>query len=112
MRSSIRRTGRMVDIGGYQLHINCSGKGKPTVILLHGLGDFSFDWALVQPELALTTRVCAYDRAGVAWSEPGPQPRGPLKLAQELHVLLQNSSFHRVLSRTAFNFSDRSRRAT
>ena len=83
--------GRMVDIGGYKLHINCTGKGQPTVVLLHGLGDFSFDWALVQPEVALTTRLCAYDRAGGAWSEPGPTPRGPLKLSQELHALLQRS---------------------
>jgi len=83
--------GRMVDIGGYKLHINCRGKGNPTVILLHGVGDFSFDWALVQPDVARITRVCAYDRAGVAWSDPGPTPRGPLKLAQELHALLQNS---------------------
>ena len=86
--------GRLVDIGGYKLHINCSGKvskRSPTVILLHGLGDFSFDWALVQPKIARYTRVCSYDRAGQAWSDPGPKPRGPLTAANELHVLLMNA---------------------
>ncbi len=86
--------GRLIDIGGYKLHINCSGKASksnPAVILLHGLGDFSFDWALVQPEIARYARVCSYDRAGQAWSDPGPKPRGPLKAANELHVLLMNA---------------------
>ena len=86
--------GRLIDIGGYKLHMNCSGKASkrnPTVILLHGLGDFSFDWALVQPEVARFTAVCSYDRAGQAWSDPGPKPRGPLKTANELHSLLSNA---------------------
>lgn len=86
--------GRLIDVGGYRLHLSCTGarqSGKPTVILLHGLGDFSFDWALVQPEVARFTRVCSYDRAGGAWSDPGPLPRGPLKAAQELHTLLENA---------------------
>jgi pimeloyl-ACP methyl ester carboxylesterase len=87
-------SGRMIDIGGYRLHINCSGgakKGTPTVILLHGLSGYSFDWALVQPEVARFTRVCSYDRAGQAWSDPGPQPRGLKTITTELHTLLQNA---------------------
>jgi pimeloyl-ACP methyl ester carboxylesterase len=87
--------GRLVDVGGYKLHINCSGEAKEggvTVVLLHGLGDFSFDWALVQPEVARFAHVCAYDRAGAqAWSDPGPRPRGPKKVAAELHALLANA---------------------
>lgn len=86
--------GRMVDVGGYQLHINCSGratKATPTVVLLHGLGGFSFDWALVQPKVARFAHICAYDRTGQAWSDPGPKPRGPLKTANELHALLVNA---------------------
>ena len=82
--------GRMVDIGGYKLHLNCTGRGSPTVILEAGNGTMSADWAWVQPEIAKTTRVCAYDRAGVAWSEPSPHPRDALHIAQELHTLLAN----------------------
>src|SRR5262245_24932499 len=70
--------GQMVDVGGYKLHIYCVGQnppGYPTVILEQGLGGTSPAWALVQNDVAKTTRVCAYDRAGMGWSDPGPQPR-------------------------------------
>jgi pimeloyl-ACP methyl ester carboxylesterase len=88
--------GQLVDVGGYRLHLYCTGEssdGRPTVVLETGLGGFatSSDWAFVQPEIAKTTRVCAYDRAGLGWSDPGPQPRDAQHIAAELHTLLQNS---------------------
>jgi pimeloyl-ACP methyl ester carboxylesterase len=55
-----------------------------------GLGGVSRDWLLVQPELATTSRTCVYDRAGMGWSEPGPEPRSPAQIAEELHTLLRN----------------------
>jgi pimeloyl-ACP methyl ester carboxylesterase len=83
--------GRLVDIGGYRLHIDCRGEGSPTVVMDAGLGGSSLDWTLVQPELATTTRVCVYDRAGMGWSEPSPLPRTPGTIADELHLLLENA---------------------
>ena len=83
--------GQRVDVGGYRLHIQCVGEGSPTVLLDAGLGGFSLDWSLVQPELAANNRVCAYDRAGYGWSDPGPQPRTPSHIADELHTLLVNA---------------------
>jgi pimeloyl-ACP methyl ester carboxylesterase len=83
--------GQLVDIGGYRLHIQCVGTGSPTVVLDAGLGGSSLDWNLVQSELGNTTRVCAYDRAGMGWSEAGPQPRSPRQIADELHTLLTNA---------------------
>ncbi len=53
--------GRLIDVGGRKLHLHCSGKGSPTVILMAGGGAFSVDWALVQPRVAENTRVCSYD---------------------------------------------------
>jgi pimeloyl-ACP methyl ester carboxylesterase len=50
-----------------------------------GAGDFSFDWELVQTQVARFTRVCSYDRAGYAWSDPGPTPRTMRQIAFELH---------------------------
>jgi len=47
-------------------------EAPPTVVLSAGAGDFAVDWALVQPEVAKTTRVCSYDRSGEAWSDLGP----------------------------------------
>jgi pimeloyl-ACP methyl ester carboxylesterase len=49
-------------------------------------------WAWVQPEVAKTTRVCAYDRAGRAWSEPSPQPPDLTQPVRDLHTLLQNAN--------------------
>ncbi|HMO59704.1 MAG TPA: alpha/beta hydrolase, partial [Roseiflexaceae bacterium] len=60
--------GRLVDVGGYRLHINCMGTGSPTVIIEAGWGDWSASWnSRVQPEVARTTRVCTYDRAGMGY---------------------------------------------
>jgi pimeloyl-ACP methyl ester carboxylesterase len=82
--------GQLVDVGGYSLHLHCIGQGSPTVVLDAGLGGFSLDWGAVQPQIATSTRVCAYDRAGLGWSEPGPAPRSPQQFASELRALLTN----------------------
>ena len=63
--------GHLVDVGGYRVHVNCTGAGSASVAIL-GAG-FSFDWALVQPEVAKFARVCTYDVSGTAWSDPGPK---------------------------------------
>jgi pimeloyl-ACP methyl ester carboxylesterase len=84
--------GQLVDVGGYRLHINCTGTGSPTVVIEAGLGDWSTSWGFVQSEVAKTTRVCTYDRAGMGWSEAGPLPRDATQFAQELHTLLQNAN--------------------
>ena len=86
--------GQMVDMGGYRLHINCTGKGSPTVVIESGWGDMSATWGWVQPEVAKTTRVCTYDRAGMGWSEASPQPRTAREYAQELHTLLEKANEH------------------
>ncbi len=84
--------GQMVDVGGYRLHITCVGTGSPTVVIDAGLGDWSASWSSwVQPEVAKTTRVCTYDRAGMGWSDDGPLPRTAEHFAKELHTLLQHA---------------------
>jgi pimeloyl-ACP methyl ester carboxylesterase len=82
--------GRLIDIGGRKLHLYCSGKGTPTVVLMAGGGAFSIDWALVQPKVAQDTRVCSYDRAGLAWSDPGPADETVEQTISDLHILLKN----------------------
>jgi pimeloyl-ACP methyl ester carboxylesterase len=83
--------GKLVDAGGHLLHINIIGKGGPAVIMESGSGDFSFIWSLVQPNIAKFTTAVTYDRAGFAWSEPGPNPRTGRQLAYELHTALKNA---------------------
>jgi pimeloyl-ACP methyl ester carboxylesterase len=78
-------------VGGRRLHLYGTGKGSPTVVLEAGAGDFSFDWSYVQPGVAQFTRVCSYDRAGYAWSDPGPRPRTGRQLAVELHTGLRRA---------------------
>lgn len=83
--------GKLVDAGGHRLHLNCTGKSGIPVVIENGTGDFSFDWSLVQPSVAKFTQVCTYDRAGYAWSEPGPLPRTFRQITTELHQALRNA---------------------
>ena len=83
--------GQMVDVGTHSLHINCVGQGSPTVILDAANLGMSAHWVRVQQQLAQTTRVCAYDRAGMGWSGPGPEPRDARQISSELHTLLKGA---------------------
>lgn len=81
--------GQLVDIGGYRLHLYCTGSGGPTVILEHGHRATYLDWYRVQPEIARFARVCSFDRAGYGWSDPSPRNRIPSVMADELRSALQ-----------------------
>jgi pimeloyl-ACP methyl ester carboxylesterase len=83
--------GRLVDIGDRQLHLYCVGDGRPVVILEAPAGGMSTGWAWVQRELMTTTRVCAYDRSGLGWSEAGNGRYDPTHVPEQLHVLLQQA---------------------
>ncbi len=87
-QKTYRPPGKLLDVGGYRLHLYCSGEGGPTVVLDFGLDGSYLDWYRVQPEIARFTRVCSYDRAGYGWSDTGPKPRVPSVMAEELHRLL------------------------
>lgn len=78
--------GSLVDVGGYRVHLNCTGAGTPAVMIV---GGFSFDWVLVQPEIANFTRVCTYDASGTAWSDSGPENPTCGQRVEEIHRLLQ-----------------------
>ena len=83
--------GQLIDLGGYRLHLNCTGEGSPTVVLEHGSSGSYLDWYRVQPEIGRFTRVCSYDRAGYGWSDQSPKPRVPSAMAEELHLLLEKA---------------------
>ena len=83
--------GKLVDIGGYRLHISTKGKGSPAVIFIAGSQAFSFDWALVAPAISKVTQTVTYDRPALAWSDPGPMPRSFEQDVYELHVLLEKA---------------------
>lgn len=81
--------GELVDVGGHELHIHCVGTGSPTVILESGLGSGVLSWQLVQDEIARTTRVCSYDRAGLGWSDPAPAQQDLEQVVASLQELLK-----------------------
>ena len=86
--------GRMVDLGGYRLHINCQGSsqaGSPTVVIDAASGEFSLHWAAVQQKVAEFTRVCTYDRAGMGWSDRSRKPYTAMRTVEELHTLLMQA---------------------
>jgi pimeloyl-ACP methyl ester carboxylesterase len=86
--------GARYDIGGRQLHLNCTGTGSPTVILSNGTGEMSQNWARIIPQVAAMTRVCAYDRAGQGWSDNAPHPQDGIDVANDLRALLGAAGEH------------------
>jgi pimeloyl-ACP methyl ester carboxylesterase len=90
-RSSYAMPGRLLDVGGHRLHLDCTGSGSPTVVLMSGLGGNSAGWARIAPAVADTTRVCAYDRAGQGWSEDAPVRQDGVAAATDLHALLDRA---------------------
>ena len=81
--------GKLYQVDGRNYHLNCMGAGTPVVILEAGLGESSLSWLNIQPELAKTTKVCSYDRAGFGWSEGHNQQMSSVKVANTLHKLLE-----------------------
>ena len=86
--------GRLVDVGGWRMHLDCRGAarpGEPTVILEAGAGDLSTEWYNLLPRAAAFARVCAYDRSGHGWSALGPHPRTMRQQVWELRTLLERA---------------------
>jgi pimeloyl-ACP methyl ester carboxylesterase len=74
---------------GETIHIKCMGTGSPTVILTAGLGDWAAVWRKVQPEIAKTTRVCAWDRPGYGFSSGTSRPQNVANTTAALEAALK-----------------------
>jgi len=83
--------GKLVDVGGFKLHIHTTGKGGPPVVLLAGSGNWSIHWSLVQPKVAEFAQVSSLDYQGLGWSEFGPPHRGLKQDAYEIRTLLREA---------------------
>ena len=90
-RSAYAMPGQSYDVGGHRLHLNCTGTGSPTVVLLNGLGETSPEWAWITTAVTADTRVCAYDRAGQGWSDDAAGPQDGAAIAADLHTLLERA---------------------
>ena len=87
--------GRLVDIGGRKLNLVCAGPATadgPLVVFEAGAFGLSADFGAVQEGLAVKgVRSCAYDRAGLGRSDPGPSPRDSSAIVGDLEKLLAAS---------------------
>jgi pimeloyl-ACP methyl ester carboxylesterase len=84
--------GHLVDIGGRHINLHCMGAGGPTVILMAGIFSWSVVWYKTEPVIARKTRVCAFDRAGYGFSDPGPRPQILSDVVDDLHTALKAGS--------------------
>jgi pimeloyl-ACP methyl ester carboxylesterase len=82
--------GSLIDVGGHRVHATCAGSGSPLVLFESGIAASSLSWATVQARIATFTRACAYDRAGLAWSDPPSCPRTFDRIVDELENLLSH----------------------
>ena len=90
-RRQLTYPGRLIDVGGHQLHIYCVGEGSPTVVLEAPAAGISVGWTWVQSDLGKMTHVCSYDRAGLGWSEAGDTSYRAARVPDELHALLERA---------------------
>ncbi|HYE43195.1 MAG TPA: alpha/beta hydrolase [Caulobacteraceae bacterium] len=92
------RPHELVDIGGgRKLNLVCMGSGERTVLFDSGGSDWSVIWSLVQPEVAKGARACAYDRAGLGYSDPAMLPRTPVAIVEDMHALIVAAKLPRPL---------------
>lgn len=81
--------GKMVKVDDINYHINCMGKGSPTIILEAGLGENSLSWYLIQEKISKVTKVCSYDRAGLGWSSGRDKEMSEKEVAINLNKILK-----------------------
>jgi pimeloyl-ACP methyl ester carboxylesterase len=80
--------GRIVDVDAHRMHIFCQGSGSPTVIVEQGIGAQSLGWAPINERMSAITTVCAYDRAGMGYSDALDHATPATEVARRLHTLL------------------------
>ena len=81
--------GKMIDIGGRRIQLDCRGTGTPTVVFESGLDiNGSLSWDMVQDTIAQTTRTCSYSRAGIMWSDRSDRHQNGKAIAEDLHAAL------------------------
>jgi pimeloyl-ACP methyl ester carboxylesterase len=83
--------GVRVDVGGYRVHLDCRGQGRPTIVVSPGIDVWSVQWSKIQEALAQNNRVCTYDREGYGWSDLGHSSATAATAAGQLYLLLEKA---------------------
>ena len=105
-RGALRRPapGTMVDAGARRLHVVSAGRGAPAVLFEAGIAASSISWSHVLPEVAKTVRACAYDRAGLAWSDADPRPRTLGHILEDLELVAAGAAVTRPMVLVGHSF--------
>ena len=98
-----RPVGRLVDVDGRQIHLVEAGDG-PTVVLVGGTWAPAVSWSRVIEGLAADAHVVAWDRPGLAWSDPVETPRTPSNIADELDATLRAAEIERPIVLVGHSF--------
>ncbi len=87
------RAGKLVNVEGRRVHLQCLGAGSPTVILDSGLMMPLESWGAIPEAVAAFTRVCSYERPGVGFSDPAPKvrPKTSSDAVAEMAALFQSA---------------------
>ena len=91
MTSAVAPPGSFIGGCGHRLHVVRRGEESPAVVLEAGVAASSLSWARVQPLIAPFARTCAYDRAGLAWSEPASSPRTFDRILDDLRAVVASN---------------------
>jgi pimeloyl-ACP methyl ester carboxylesterase len=90
LKKELPPPGELINVNGRKIHVQRAGIGSPTVVFESALFGNSLSFARVQPEISKITSTLSYDRAGLGYSEPSPNPeRVSAVIASELFELLE-----------------------
>jgi len=85
-------SGAMIDAGAHRVHAVSAGTGSPSVLLEAGIAASSLSWTYVLPQVAAFSRVTAYDRAGLGWSDSDPHPRTFARVVADLETVVRKTT--------------------
>lgn len=85
--------GKLVDVGGYDMHLLAEGEnsGQPTLLWIPGGHSFGFNFYNMHKLFREQTRSIIFDRLSTGWSELGPYPRTSHLEVEELHRMLKSA---------------------
>jgi len=85
--------GRMIDVGGYEMHLLAEGanNGKPTIVWIPGGHSAGYNFYNFHKIFREETRSILFDRPATGWSDVGPFPRTTWREVDEFHRMMQTA---------------------
>jgi len=83
--------GRMIDVGGYEMHLLAEGanNGNPTVVWIPGGHSAGYNFHNFHKIFREETRSILFDRPATGWSDVGPFPRTTSREIDEFHRMME-----------------------